>query len=255
MVTPLSVRTKEIILGSLLGDGSLAINDKYANARFSFRHSTAQEIYFFWKVRELKEISSEHCFWLQGKEKPDGWGEKKYRFQSRALPQLTELFFLTHGNGYRTQILIRRKWLNQLSPLSLAIWWQDDGSLVSDSRQGVICTDGFSLEEVKILDRYMKKVWNINTAIGTVKQTGRYRLWIRSTKELEKFLRIIIPHIYARDMLKKVLLLYKDPKLQQRWISEIIALGNFPENIIIEEILKRKSTLKMFSDKDIVQPL
>lgn len=255
MITPLSSRIRDIVLGSLLGDGSLAINDKYANARFSFRHSTVQEKYFFWKVGELEEISSKHCFWLQGKEKPDGWGDKKYRYQSKALPQLTELFFLTHGNGHVTKIRVRRKWLNQLSPLSLAIWWQDDGSLVSDSRQGVFCTDGFSLEEVKIIDRYMKKVWNINTAIGTVKKTGRYRLWIRSTKELEKFLRIIIPHIHVRDMLRKVLLLYKDSKLQQRWISEIATLGNFPESVIIEEILKRKSSLKIFSDKDIVQSL
>lgn len=246
MVTPLSKNTRDIILGSLLGDGSIAINKKYINARFSFRHSFKQKNYFFWKVNQLKEISSEHCFWLQGKEKPDGWGSEKYRYQSMALPVLTDIFFLTHGNGPNTPKKVRRTWLNQLSPLSLAIWWQDDGSLVSDTRQGVLCTDGFSLEEVKILDRYMKKVWHINTAIGTVKETGRYRLWIRSTKDLQTFLRIIIPHIYVEDMLKKVLLLYKDSLLQQRWISEVVSLGNFPKEIIMEEVQKRKSSLKAF---------
>ena len=239
MVTPLSKRVQDLILGSLLGDGSLAINKNYANARFSFRHSIKSKEYFFWKVQELKEVAGDKCFWLQGEKEPDGWGTQKYRFQSKALPSLTELFYLTHGNGRATKVRVRRRWLNQLTPLSLAVWWLDDGSLVSDSRQGVFCTDGFSLEEVKILDQYMKKVWKINTKIGVVGKTDRYRLWIRATKDLQAFLRIIIPHIHTRDMLYKILLVYKDTELQQRWISEVVSLGNFPEHIVREELTKK----------------
>lgn len=37
---------KAIILGSLLGDGCLKINQGYKNARFSFRHSITQQEYF-----------------------------------------------------------------------------------------------------------------------------------------------------------------------------------------------------------------
>lgn len=240
MVTPLSSKTREILLGSLLGDGSLAINERYANARFSVRHSVTQKEYFFWKKNALQEIAGANCFWLQGDKKPDGWGSKKYRFQSKALPSLSELFYLTHGNGHATKVEVRRAWLNRLTPLSLAVWWLDDGSLVSDSRQGVLCTDGFSLKEVEILRRYMQKVWGIKTKIGIVKQTGRYRLWIRSTEHLQKLLRIIIPHIYVREMLRKVLLVYKDTHLQQRWISEVATLGNFSEAVVREELRKKK---------------
>lgn len=39
----LSDQCKAIILGSILGDGSLKLNQGYANARFSFRHSVEQE--------------------------------------------------------------------------------------------------------------------------------------------------------------------------------------------------------------------
>ena len=40
------LKEQAIILGSLLGDGSLKIHSGYKNARFSFRHSYKQQEYF-----------------------------------------------------------------------------------------------------------------------------------------------------------------------------------------------------------------
>ena len=246
-ITPLSKNVRDIILGSLLGDGSLAINPKYRNPRFSFRHSLKQKEYFFWKVGALKEISGESCYWLQGSEKkPDGWGTAKYRFQGKALSSLTEIYDLTHKRVSGTKVRVTRKWLNQLSPLSLAIWWQDDGSLVSDSRQGVLCTDGFSLQEVEIIHQYFKKVLSIETKIGQIANQDKYRIWIRSTEELKKFLRIIIPHVYVKSMLYKILLIYKDSQIQERWISEVVSLGNFSQAEIEKAVFDKKSKSKQF---------
>lgn len=246
-IIPLSKNVRDIILGSLLGDGSLAINPKYKSPRFSFRHSIKQKEYFFWKVEMLKEICGESCYWLQGSEKkPDGWGTAKYRFQSKALSSLTEIYNLTHKRVSGTKVRVTRKWLNQLSPLSLAIWWQDDGSLVSDSRQGVICTDGFSLEEVKIIHQYFKKVLNIETKIGQISNQKKYRIWIRSSEELKKFLRIIIPHVFTKSMLYKILLTYKNSQIQERWISEVGKLGNFSRLDIENALVYKKSKHKSF---------
>lgn len=242
-LTPLSDRSKAIILGSLLGDGSLKINQHYKNARFSFRHSIKQKEYFLWKAKELAEIASENYMWEQSDGNGrDGWGGKKLRFQSKAIPQLTELHRLVHKGGKKT---IRRKWLNMLTPLSLAVWWMDDGSLVSNSKQGVFSTDSFSLREVEILDRYMKKVWHITTKVGRT-QKGYYRLWISSTGELKKFLRIILPHIPVEEMFYKVLLLYRDSELQQRWTSEVAELTNFPPDVIERQLRMKKSKWKYF---------
>lgn len=247
MLTPLSEKTVSIILGSILGDGCLTISKMYRNARFSFRHSQHQKEYFRWKAGELKEIAGDRSEWIQGNEKnPDGWGTVKFRFQSAALPSLTELHILTHKGTSGPTAKIRRNWLNRLTSLSLAVWWLDDGSLVSDSRQGVLCTDSFSFEEVEILRQYLKVVWDINASIGKVKDTGRFRLWIRSTEELKKFLRIIIPHVFVENMLYKILLAYKDPILQQRWISEVIQLGNFSLKVVQEQLKKKKLRMKNF---------
>lgn len=242
---PLSDRAKVIILGSLLGDGSLKIHKPYKNARFAFRHSVTQEDYFLFKAHELVEIASEKYMWRQGRDGKDGFGGEKLRFQSRALETLTELYQLTHK---QKKFRIRRKWLNMLTPLSLAVWWLDDGSLVSDTRQGVFCTDGFPLNQVKILDRYMKKVWGINTVVGRVNETDQYRLWIRSTEGLQKFLRIILPHIPVETMLPKVLMLYNDSELQQRWISEVINLSIFPRAVVEKQLAAKRQKWKKFRE-------
>lgn len=53
--------------------------------------------------------------------------QKKWIFQSAVSGQLTEIHNLTHQKNKKK---IKRAWLNHLTPLSLAIWWYDDGSLI-----------------------------------------------------------------------------------------------------------------------------
>lgn len=245
--TSLSDRTKEIIFGSLLGDGSLKIQKGYAHARFSFRHSITQSDYFNWKVNELKEISGISSVWQQ---KPDGWSaEKKLRFQSLALPALTEISALTHK---KNQLHIRRKWLNMMSPLSLAVWWFDDGSIISNGRKGVFCTDSFDKKSVKTLAQYLRVVWKIETHVAPIgrkrdgKQKQYWRLWIRSTEELKKFLRIILPYVSVASLIPKILILYRDSQLQQRWISEVETLSKFYKSEIENSLAIKKSKWKRF---------
>jgi hypothetical protein len=242
----LSDRCRAIILGSILGDGSLKLHKPYRNARFSFRHSTIQQEYFFWKVNELKEISAERDVWEQ--QDRDAWGTSKLRYQSAACEVLTELYRLTHPHG---RFRIRRKWLNLLTPLSLCIWWLDDGSLLN-GKQGVFCTDGFSYDELLLIVRYFRKVWGLNLRIGRVSQTGprshQHRLWFRSREDLKIFLRIIMPHVPVPSMHKKVLLLYKDPDFQQRWISEVAQALGRDEAIVTVTVAELKAKLKRFRE-------
>lgn len=248
----LSNSTVEVILGSLLGDGSISLSKGYANARFAFRHSQKQLEYFNSKVSLLREISSEKNIWRQvtGTNEYSPIGSIKFRFQSLALPQLTSIYKLVTRRGKK---VIRRKWLNLLSPLSLAIWWMDDGSVVSNGRKGVFCTDSFSYKEIEVLQRYLKTVWGIETHLGETSASNSrkrryFRLYIQSSEELKKFFRIILPHIQVKEMLYKVLVLYKDSKLQERWISEIVKLSKFDRKTVEEIVSVRKSSLKAFDD-------
>ena len=245
MTSSLSEKAQEIILGSLLGDGSLAVHPRYKNARFQFRHSIKQKEYFMWKAHELQEICGEKCVWRQGsRAAKDGWGAIKLRFGSKALPELSVIHSITHKGNRKT---VKRKWLNKLTPLSLAIWWCDDGSLVSNTRHGTICTDGFSKEEVEILKQYLHVVWNIETKISQTSR-GHYRLVIRSREELKKLLRTILPHIPVESMLYKTTLLYRNTHNQERWISEMTKLSPFPQETIERIVTKRKQELGYFRE-------
>ena len=223
----LSDHVVSIIFGSLLGDGSLKIHKGYTNARFSFRHSIVQKNYFLWKANQLKEISAAKYVFQQ---KADGFSKnEKMRYQSCALPELTELYQITHKQH---KFVVKRRWLNIMTPLSLAVWWCDDGSIVGNARKGVLCTDGFDELFVKRLAKYLEVNWNLKTHVGAVsrsresKKEKYYRLWF-STEELKKFLRIILPYVPVEEMLQKTLILYNDPQLQERWISEVIKLSKF----------------------------
>lgn len=239
---PLSDRVKSIILGTLLGDGSLKKQKKYKNTRLQFRHTEKDSEYFFWKAKELQEIAGKKSVCLQ---KPDGYSKNnKLRFLGKAIPAVTQLYELTHT---KNTLHVKRMWLNNMTALSLAVWWCDDGSLIGEGgRKGVFCTDGFDKKSVQILAQYLHKVWNIRAKVAPInrKRSGKkeqyWRLWIYSTEDLKNFLRIIIPHIPTKNMLRKTLLLYKDSQMQQRWISEVVHLSKFSRNTV-EKYLKEKS--------------
>ena len=234
-------RCREIILGSLLGDGSLVISKRYKRPRFEIRHSISQKDYFFWKVSELKEISGKKCSRIQP---ADGWSKKKkLHYHSLAQPCLTELYYLTHRQG---KTYIHQEWLKELTPLSLLVWWLDDGSLVKNSRQGILCTEGFSRQDSLVLSRYLKQRWRIKTKVG--RRGKYYQLRIYSTEELKKFLKLILPYLSVASMLPKVILLYKDQNLQQRWISEICRLTKFSRQIVEKYLAKKKKKWQIFRE-------
>ena len=238
----LSDKCKSVVLGSLLGDGSLKKEPRYANLRFKMRHSEVQKDYFEWKKNLLQEIATEKSVQIQ---KPDGYSlRQKYLFQSSARPQLTKLWEKVSN---KNKMVIERHWLNHLTPLSLAVWWFDDGSLTAKKRKGVFCTDNFSKEECDILSQYLKKVWDINANVRPIKRKQNekntytrelyYRLWLNNT-EIRKLLTIVLPYAETSFTVKKCLLVYADSDFQQRWISNMRGLLSQEGLNVLDDLLK-----------------
>jgi hypothetical protein len=225
----LDSRVKMILLGSLLGDGSINIQKNYVNARFQMRHSGKQESWFNWKVSILRSLATDKSV---HKSAPDGFQKKsknptgKLHFQTRALPVLTEIFKIVEKGGKK---YIQRSWLNHLNAEALMVWWLDDGSLVKNHKNGIFCTHGFSEKEVKILSQYLKRVWGVHTTLSKVKKkvsqknSSTYEPTVLrlNTTNLVKFLRIIMPYVPVESMLYKLCIGYVDLEHQQRWISEL----------------------------------
>jgi len=202
----LSDYSKSIILGSILGDGCLKIYKGYKNARLSIRHSIIQQDYLMWQINQLTEISGALSEALTNPkslqiQSASGYSKhNKLLYQSKALPELTQLYDLTYKNN---KLKIKRSWLNNMTSLSLAIWWLDDGSLIGRKKKGVICTDGFDIKSVNILSNYLYKVWGIENRVACIKRLNqRYpqgykeypRIWI-GTIAMRKLIEIIKEHV------------------------------------------------------------
>ena len=214
----LTGRTKQILLGGILGHGSLKIAKRYKNARYCLHHSIKQKAYLNWKFNALEpELKGKLSVSLANAKRFSA--HKKIIYQSRVSSSLTQLHHLTHQNNQKT---IKRRWLNNLDALALAVWWCDDGSLNAHTRQGVFCSDGFSYEEHTILARYLQTDWHIYcTIIKHKKPLGyAYRLQL-DRKNLDSFLTLILPHIPVASMLYKVMPCYDNLENQQRWISKV----------------------------------
>jgi hypothetical protein len=92
----------------------------------------------------------------------------------------------------------KRKLLNRLSPLHLAIWYMDDGSVSQKRHNGKIHASDLVLnthttkENNQVIIDYFKEVWDIR--FTPAKNRGSYRIRC-STKEARKFLSIVYPYV------------------------------------------------------------
>lgn len=158
---------EEIIVGSLLGDGSLS-KIKNGNSTFTENHGDNQREYIEWKFSQLSPFSSsleEHYVTtpINSGNKIIGWTEekclKKHFMSTIAHPAFTSLeklwykrdehekYVLDH-NKRRIKILpVELK----ITPLTLATWFYDDGCNQPLNRYALICTYGFSIEETERL--------------------------------------------------------------------------------------------------------
>ena len=253
--TSLSSTELAIVLGGLLGDGSLKIHPGYKNARYSFRHSIKQTEYFHYKCKELESLATEGSVQEM---KPDGWSPNiKLRFCTGARTALTEIHSVTHK---KNSLVVQRKWLNHLTAHSLAIWWFDDGSIIGRGRRGVFCTDGFTEKECRVLTKYLLVVWGVTGTPLPIKgkEGGTRQYWrlFLATSQLKAFLGHILPYLPCAEMVYKCLIRYVDFRLQQRWIS--FMESRLPPHLReecklhITRLLKEKGAI--WEENDIVQP-
>lgn len=196
---------KQIILGGLLGDSSF---DKKKN-RISFFHCEKQLEYLKWKYDFFDLNANIHSVYKTwNNDRYPGYYfviSKEYMDDDFVLFLKKNLF----SNEGRKKISL--KYLNELDPLGLAVWWMDDGNLSitkdGSNRYGKLSTHCFNYEEHILIQKYFKKKWNIEVSIKQEK--GYYFIRIRAT-ELKKLIKIIYPYVTQIPcMIYKINLKYK----------------------------------------------
>lgn len=200
-----SLSQKQIILGGLLGDSSMCKNS------ITFSQCEKQYEYVRWKNKIL--CNDENKI----KKTYNTWGNKKYPryYFYYSIHNETDLLCFIKKNLYSREgrKKISLKYLNELTPLGLAVWWMDDGniSLSKRDRYGKWSTHCFNYEEHILLKKYFKEKWDINVNIKQEK--GKYYFLRLNVAELKKLIKIIYPYVLdVPNMSYKVDLNYKYDK-------------------------------------------
>ncbi len=167
----ISSRQKQIIIGKLLGDGHLeTANGK--TYRLKIEHSFNQRQYVDWLYRELKSLAS---------------AEPKIKLQTINGTEYKKYWFNTHYSGsfrfYAQQFYQGKKKIvpklisHWLTPLALAIWFMDDGSIKSkECQEKILNTHSFDAVSLELLQRALDKNFRIRTSLR--KQKEGFQIYI-----------------------------------------------------------------------------
>ena len=106
---------QHLLLGSMLGDGSIKQDGRMA-AYFREEHAQAQKAYVKWKEKAFGKLCQE---WLRHKH---GYG-----FSTVPLYEFAQVRSKFYSKNKRYKH-VTTELLEQLNPLSLAVWYLDDGT-------------------------------------------------------------------------------------------------------------------------------
>lgn len=109
---------EQLIIGTLLGDGSLIVNSWGKHYRLQIEHQVAHKEYVQWKYRKL-------CDWVLTSPKLLE-RTQSVKFRTMSHPDLTALHNLFYPEGRKMVPNTITKLLR--TPIALATWFMDDGA-------------------------------------------------------------------------------------------------------------------------------
>lgn len=165
-----------VLIGSLLGDGTLRRQNNRLNALLEVNHTYKQKAYVDWKWQQFQE------YILSPPKARLGKGTRiAYRFTTRSLPVFTgyhNQFYIDGKKRIPTDII--------LNPLSLAVWFMDDGARIRSAYY--LNTQQFTLPEQKFLQQLLFKTFALTSALNRDKQYFRLRISTESSKVMQKLI-------------------------------------------------------------------
>ena len=181
----MSERQREILNGMLLGDGHLERQQGALLARLKIEHSIAQSAYVDWKFHEWRE-------WVRT---PPKRRIRRNRIGTDSMNVgFTTLSHVEFEEFRRRYYEGRRKVVPQdleLSALSMAVWFMDDGSRKSNQCRGLyLNTQSFTELEVELLRSVIRRDVGAETSVR--QQRDGLQIYIPSSSVTD-----LISHMYS----------------------------------------------------------
>lgn len=188
----LSDYQKEVLIGLLLGDGHLETQNLGRTYRLKIEHTFWQKEYTDWLYQVFKD-------WVftspQEKEQlVNGILYKKYWFSTLSHGAFRFYAQQFYDNRHKILPKLIHKWL---SPIAMAIWFMDDGSLKSNRHRALIFnTQSFSKSEVLRLSKIMENKFGISAVLRKQSRKIEELYQLVTVKDgAEKLAEIIKPYI------------------------------------------------------------
>ncbi len=172
-----------IVIGSLLGDGAMRCK---VNALLEVNHCLEQKFYVDWKYQHLANLV------LTPPKSRKGNGKRiAYRFTTRSLPELTDFYCWFYPNKIK---VIPSNLV--LDPLSLAVWFMDDGS--KSYKALYLNTQQFDNESQLRLVRILSEQWDMKVTLNKDKHCQRLRIAVSSVPKFKEITKnhILLPFEY-----------------------------------------------------------
>lgn len=165
-----------VLIGSMLGDGTMRVGKNALNANLKIEQGLIQKDYVFWKYDVFKEwVTTPPKISFRYDENRMPYA-KSWWFRTIRHPKLTFFHKLFYRKGRK---IVPKKIEDLLDPLALAVWIMDDGCL---SRNKIdISTYSFKLEEIKLLQQALLKKFALETNFYKDRDKG-FRMYFRKTE-------------------------------------------------------------------------
>jgi recombination protein RecA len=181
----------QVILGGLMGDGALSSTRSGGGGRFRLGHGARQTEYADWKASLFSNVGMSR--WVNA--------EGVVRHDMSPLPELAELRRAVYIGGKK---VFSWDYLKQLTPLSLAIWYMDDGHLAirakglqERTRDGSgrieICVEAMEPTTRRRLAEYLSDTWGVTPSAKVV--AGK-TIFVFPKDETAKFLALVAPFVH-----------------------------------------------------------
>jgi recombination protein RecA len=209
----LSPQQWQVILGSVMGDGNLSPNRRgRSGVRFRMGHGAKQAAYLDWKASLLENIGCSRTTNAKGAVFAD----------FTPLPELDETQQVVYFGGGKKHLTW--DYLKALTPLALAIWYMDDGSLTVRSKgmqrrtEGgsgriEICVEAFSEGSRERLVQYLRDTYGLDVKL-TIRGARAVSVLQFTTEASARFQQVVAPYVHE-SMEYKLL-----PKFRGRFAVE-----------------------------------
>lgn len=176
----LSPYQKSVLTGTLLGDGSLFSDGWSKNYRLQIVQGDIQKDYLFWKFEVFRNCCSSEPSYQEG--------NRSWRIRTISHVEFNPYAEIFYRNNKK---VIIPDILEKLEPLSLAIWFMDDGSFRDTGY--ILNTQSFTYEENQCLRMCLINKFFLED-VSIQKDRKWWRLYIYKNSK-EKFRELVRPYI------------------------------------------------------------